>query len=691
MAELVYDSSLIGHWPFNDGAGTTIAAAAGSGGNGTLVSATGAWGAVCHDGSAVLTQDDGQDNYATFPGVDFETTFTALAAFRISKDQKCWTKINGIIGFSSTVIDSGDGWDFFHGASSDGRLTLFCRGSASRIDRNLLGFQDGWIIAHIWIGGGDMGMMLDDGPDATASCTLNAVAGAQVFTAGRVYHGSLNLRKNGHTADVAMWDRVLTREERLHNFKVMKAKLHGTAPQVIHVDTQWPVTKFAGPSDGVHGKQMNGLMTKPWSTETDLWLPTLVAPNTSVLYQLNKTTKAVVDQVTLRTATYNEQAGHRECQVAVASDGTLIVFPHGFNPDGWLCQHSTSPGDLNTLTATAQPTGAGNSSGVDYKRFYRNPANGDIWLLLQGDSNYGCLYRWNVAGKSWTVIGGPMTQYNGVSYDQGVFFGPDGAVYLLTLHYAGGPGYPKGYAGIIKSVDDGANWTDMRGNAITIPLDKFEQTTIFPMTAVPGSAAINHDCEGVSMTFDSDGNPIVLAAWRNAIEWGEGLGVREVWQAKWDPVAQDFLRHKLVASKSNNCEGFYGSVTRIGNRIHAIYSEYDWVTVEGFDAVAANQDDLTPGTNIYMLVSDDDARSWRRYVLYAADSDPDIWWGCTLDHEAARIDGLLRFCPHSLTAAGTAEEIWEAPSHASPGIENGTLRLAAPRLGMQNIDAGVIA
>src|SRR5690606_22770485 len=91
--------------------------------------------------------------------------------------------------------------------------------------------------------------------------------------------------------------------------------------------------------------------------------------------------------------------------------------------------------------------------------------------------------------------------------------------------------------------------------------------------------------------------------------------------------------------------------------------------------------DLSPRADQLHLLSDDDGRSWRVYLMHDGNSETDgaIWWGCTLDREAARIDGVLRWTPSDLSEDGLREEIWEAPSRAPKSIEQRDLILTNPQ------------
>lgn len=415
-----------------------------------------------------------------------------------------------------------------------------------------------------------------------------------------------------------------------------------------------PASVFKTPYDGVSVLRGLAIYTPLWTTDAGILIAepvTISSQQQSRVALLNKTTKAPIADVQLGTTNHDSIVGHRDSSVCKDSAGNYVV--HGeVHHSTWIGKYGT---DLNSLTAIAAPAGAATS--CSYRRFFRNPYNGDIWMGMRGDSYVAGIYKWNPSTKvmdrrpSASQIGGNTSTVG--YYGMEVAFASANTVYAtlepIRVTSGGMSGYPRQNIGVIKSTDGGASWTSLDGRQLALPLSPSAESDVaFPTfnnlhTTVAGRIGVS-----------ADGAPVVVAAWRHPSETRRGL-----WSAKWDGAR--WIRRQMMAAPT--------SVDFSVGNPHLIYTQAGEIYV-----VASSSDDhdngssadgipgglggeRVPENNTLYLFKSTDGLNWRRWTINGPTGG---YGGAYLDPESIRIDNIIRLTPRK-ESDPTASEVWELP------------------------------
>jgi hypothetical protein len=404
------------------------------------------------------------------------------------------------------------------------------------------------------------------------------------------------------------------------------------------------------PFDGQAVKHDFSQYTPVWTATDGLWVTapvTITATEQSRAAKLNKTTFAVIENTQLLTGTHDTITGHRDSSICVDASNKVIV--HGeLHHSTWSGKVGTA-GTLVGASAISAPTGAGTN--CSYRRFFRNPYNGEIWLGMRGDTYYSGIYKWNGTGfdrkPAGSMIGGEGTTVG--YYGMELAFASANTIYA-TLEpirvTAGAPsGSPRQNIGCIKSVDGGATWTTLRGNLLALPLQPGGDNDIaFPTFNNLHTATIGR------IAVASDGNPVIVASWRHPDETLQGT-----WAAKWD--GNKWVRRRLLESNGRWFAGTpHLAYTQAGEIYVTASTEDDHTT--GSSADGGSSASRIPDNNVVYLFKSTDGLNWQRWTINNVPVGG--YGGVYIDSEAIRLDNRLVLAPRRASEA-TSSEIWVAP------------------------------
>lgn len=405
------------------------------------------------------------------------------------------------------------------------------------------------------------------------------------------------------------------------------------------------ITKTATPFDGNKAATSVGLHTPIFCTASNVYVTEPYANNTTRLARLNKSLISQ-ENVLVNSATLNGDAGHRGAAVAVASDGIVVTYPEG-HANEWRGKHTTASEDLSTLTATTAPTGSGENS---YRRMYRNPNDGAIWLVERGDGWYGYVRKWNTTTKSWdTKAGGRAIAGWGAAYANSIYgmdlaFASNGTIFMVLEWSDGGTGYPRRDVTVIKSTDGGDTWTTMTGGRLTTPLEPN-----IAHLALPSPQATRNAVQA-RIAVDSSNNPVVFAAYKRAND-----SRRSLYVSRWVPSEERFVYRKVHNFTSATNIG-NPSLTYYNGTIYVLFSQFD----EHDDANWTTNNPATPWATaaaLHLYKTTDGGKTFDTCVLDDG-TGIDKFYGGYFDPEALRLDTKLRMLP-VCGSDFTVSEIWE--------------------------------
>jgi len=415
------------------------------------------------------------------------------------------------------------------------------------------------------------------------------------------------------------------------------------APTITKTNTPFNTQKF--PTSG-------GYFTPIWSTANNVYLTlpvTVTAQQQTRLARLNKSL-VVQENVQTRLATFNPDPGHAQSSVATDRNGLVVTFPEGHDVP-WFGQHTTTAENLSTLVSTATPlplsTGATNYS---YRRYFRNPNNGDLFLVHRGYGYNGYLRKWDETNRIWINRGtndgivGWGAPFDNSFYGLDLAWHTDGTMYAVIEFSNGGPDYPRRDAVVMKSVDDGTTWLTLSDKQITLPLAPIDSSL-----AMPSPNQIRNITQ-VRIAVGTDGQPIVIGAYRQDIET-----TRSLYYARWNNDNQQFVYRKI--------QNF--STANFGNASVMTHAGKIYILVGGLDEHAdpnwtSTGPVYTPWVNktpLYLFVSADNCNTFSRYTLDNG-LGATAFWGGYFDPEAPRLDNKMRIIP--ICGTDFAEsQIWE--------------------------------
>lgn len=397
-------------------------------------------------------------------------------------------------------------------------------------------------------------------------------------------------------------------------------------------------TVYATPFDGNHVHESLSHYMPLWSTADHIYVAqpvTILGVIQARACRLNKSYVAQEDVQIGTTSRDSGNPGHRGCAVASTDDGKVFTFPEGHNAV-WDVRTTTAANDLSTLTPITDPTGG---MELAYQRFFRNPNNGDLYMVFRDIAGYTVftahIWKWN--GTAWAAWASPIATQNGIlggPYCYEMAFGADGTIYVAVEFVPGnaGSGYPRQNLCVIKTTD-GTNWTTMAGAAVTLPIDRDDITP-----ALPDEVVVSQ------IVMGANDRPVLLAAHRDYRD-----SVRDLWVARWDGSGWDaeMLVEHTVGGNIGNV-----NVAAHGAAIVASYSRFDTFDDGGWPSGTY----LRPGP-LNLLVSTDGGATWTTYTLDDGTTSPNFW-GAYLDPHSLRLDGVVRLLPLSMDTPSKSE-VWE--------------------------------
>lgn len=412
----------------------------------------------------------------------------------------------------------------------------------------------------------------------------------------------------------------------------------------VTVGTPPSITKTATPFDGIKSATSIGLFTPIWSDSNYVYLTEATDDNKTRAAKLNKSL-ASQENVQTYSATVNSDAGHRGASIATSASGTVITYPEGHDT-AWIGKHSTQPQDLSTLTNTDSPVGSVQKNA--YKRYFRNPNNGDIWMTQRGDGWYAYVRKWDDVNKRFNTVGGGAIAGWGGNQTNAVYgielaFSAD-TVYLLLEWSDAGTGYPRRDASVAKSTDGGDTWTTMMGTTLTLPIVPGDTSV-----ALPSPNRLKNLVEA-RIAVDGSGNPMVISPYTTT------SGVeRSLYFSKWDPD-ENRWKYKKLASALNSTSIGNISAHYYNSHIYVLFSQYD----EHDDVNWTTSNPAVPWARtgaLYLYDTSDGGETWTSYTLDDG-LGVDVFYGGYFDPEALRIDGKFRILP-VCGSDFAVSEIWE--------------------------------
>ena len=637
----------------DEGTGTAITDSSGNGYDGTLNSATGAWGLTAQDGTPMLACSTSRMNYITTNVPFVNGSFSIVAVI-----MRTASATKGMVANHRQATSNFKGWYLF--CENTNTIELDIDAGASTVICSMEALPLGVpviVIGTFDSATGNVNLYANDGRSASASGATLGVPSSSSFQIG-VNSGNTAVRWDGRIGDVIYYSKVLTTQERSDIFDNLWNKYYGTfAPSISTPDTQLTVTKHALPNDGNTSENTASLYTPLFATDNYFYAAAIdLRPGTySRLFQLNKSDYSQNAFANISTASINSQFGHRGSAVVVTDAGRVLVHGHGHQAvDGWVGMHSAATGeDISSMSSTANPNSLTSAS---YHRMFKNPVNGSCFSMERNAALDTELYKWNDGTTSWSVVKAPLTQYFGgaaSSYDAGLSFDSSGNMYLTAQCFQVTEGYPRCCIGVAKSTDDGANWTDLAGTAIATPISESELSTAFPLSTTIGGAEADHDAEGCWTIVTSTGAVLVFGGYRDEMA---GDTYRSLYMAKWNDTGKYFTRHKL-ADVGVDHGGFNGKTAWYDSgKIYLLYTATDFHELANFPGGPYPD----PG-DTYLLVSDDDGETWTRYLVDDGTGTFKCYeaYGCPT---SLAVDGVIRIMPcllDSFDSSDDACEIWE--------------------------------
>lgn len=396
------------------------------------------------------------------------------------------------------------------------------------------------------------------------------------------------------------------------------------------------------------------LYTPIWTTANFVYV---VAPVTvggvqqSRLAKMNKTTYEVVQDVQLTSVgTHDSVVGHRDGSVCVTDDGKVIAYGEAHH-SSWKGVASPTE-DISALALTSAPVGVDQQ--CSYRRFFRNPFDGSMWMGARGNGYVAGIYKWNGSTfdrkPTGSLIAGDPGGFQG-SYGMEIVFTAANTLYVSTEFRQGTDGgtmsgYPRQNISVIKSTDGGATFTTMRGKALNLPIiaGSDDSDIAFPNNSLDHNSAVGR------LAVGADGQPILVASWKHPEE-----ARRSLWVAKYNTTTNKWVRTRLLA---------HNSTIDAGTPHVAHHNGKVYVTA------ATTDDNIVTGNNnqMYIFISSDSGATW---VQYPINHPTGAYSGAYIDSSALRLDNKLRLLPDLETQPNSV--VWEMAIPADADIpDDGT-------------------
>lgn len=345
-------------------------------------------------------------------------------------------------------------------------------------------------------------------------------------------------------------------------------------------------------------------------------------------------------------------AGHSSGAVGVTGDGQVLAR-RGGHTTALSMYREVTPGLLSSI-AQLVPDPAGADTRADYRRFWRAP-DGRVWLYVRGnDRSNAELYIWDPIGDELIRQGAPFADWGTSTgaYAVNLCWDPDTPTTMyaaISINRTQPSGFPDHYIGVVKSVDNGASWTDMDDNALTLPL------AITDITRVAGSLSVTTEwvTQSPQIAVDPDGNPILAFGWRQP---GEDLSLA-TYTARWNGTGWDYVRIYPELGDGSDVLAEWNAGKLLPQLVRA-----DDLLVLVMTEVGEG---VTQRLVVLVQYPDDDPEEWHRWVLW-----PDnLYTGAYIDPWSLIDDHLLRIYPVTngdLWEDGDPlydpiSEIWELP------------------------------
>lgn len=236
-----------------------------------------------------------------------------------------------------------------------------------------------------------------------------------------------------------------------------------------------------------------------------------------------------VESIDLRTIAgdpFGEQVddSHNTFSLAEDEDGNIHVSGN-MHTSPMRYARTTTPGDLGTLTGFTP--WAANANLVTYPVPYIDGAGVLCMTWRNGYATSGDYYISRFVAGTWTAA---VRILNGTSSGEGAYAHNiamrDGKLGLFYMWRGSGDASTNTDFGYIESVDNGATWRDIDGNALSLPVTHATAPVI--IAAPTGSGLINqggadididgHPHAGIQM-YDDNGNTQLFHVWHDGEEW----------------------------------------------------------------------------------------------------------------------------------------------------------------------------
>ncbi|QXW03991.1 BNR-4 repeat-containing protein [Rhodococcus globerulus] len=413
------------------------------------------------------------------------------------------------------------------------------------------------------------------------------------------------------------------------------------------------ISKLKTSFDGIKVAASAGNFTPIWSDKDFIYVIQPVTVGGSEITQaarLSKVTGEAVEITSVPASQHDYSLGHRNGSICVDRNGYVIQHGQSHNAS-WAGRVSNAPQTLSPRSIIPALTGGAATS---YRRFFRNPYTGDIWMILRGDNYLARLYKWNETTKAFDSRGpNPLSAIG--AYGHGIAFGP-GVMYCCPEFRSNSEtaqsGYPRRDIGLVKCYDDGNTWLKMDGTPIDGPFSPENITVIYPRR--PGADVLTqgaHTAASSALVVASDGSPVVVATWMNPAHDSEYMAL---YASKVDEYTGKIKRQRL----------FQPEPTWQSGVPQAAYTADGWIVIIAAErhgnhpSLVGEEDQNRPPTAVYLYTSRDGERFYRHELASRSGPDNvDAMTSASIDPESIRLDGTLRIFPQFLKAPSRSE-VW---------------------------------
>ncbi|MCL8026304.1 BNR repeat-containing protein [Nocardioides bruguierae] len=220
----------------------------------------------------------------------------------------------------------------------------------------------------------------------------------------------------------------------------------------------------------------------------------------------------------------NSEDGHNVVTMGIDSQGYIHVAG---NMHSWPLRYAKSNSPESIADGFAEATMIGtDETNVTYPMFV-NAANGDLLFYYRDTpGQHGVLNRLPSGSSTWSRVGNLFERYY-VPYLDRINVGADGVIHIFGCWREDGTGNSNNDIFYMRSADHGTTWTDIDGNALTLPIVKATSPTVVDTTDT-GSGLINQagaciDTRGnphkIAWLFDGNGNTQYNHVYHDGTSW----------------------------------------------------------------------------------------------------------------------------------------------------------------------------